>query len=131
MQQSPPRPLRDLTGPVSTGVATAFRALLGSRGVDGQCLVSTLLLPEAQEGGVSGAEGLAGTPILPTLHPHHQRGDPADNSAGAWTPPGSQGPRVQRGSSRRPGAAKQSTTSCAASLRQEKCILSQLWGPEV
>lgn len=52
--------------------------------MDGQGLVPAVPLPEAHGGGVSGAEGLVGTPVLPLLHSHHQRRrDPENSSAGA------------------------------------------------
>lgn len=75
--------------------------------MDGQGLVPALPLPEAQGGGVSGAEGLVGTPVLLILHPHHQRRrDPENSSAGAVRlQGGSQGTWLRRGSCHCPNKA--------------------------
>lgn len=104
--------------------------MLSSSGVDGQCPVPALPLPEAQEGGASGAEGPGRHPVLPTLHVTLRGGGALTTAQQvllrSW---GSQGPGC--------GGLMLMSWSALTQHRkpggstEQKFIPSQLWRPEV
>ena len=91
---------------VSAGEAAAFLSTLGQPWCGWPVPGPSSASAETQEDRVSGADILVGTPVLPKVHPHHQRRDLEKNTASASAQPGSQRSWMLKGSGQHPGAAK-------------------------